>query len=203
MSFETGSKRMFAREKRIGPYTYIYLVENVREAGRSRQRIIANRGRKEGVNARGGLDRLTRSLARLAQRSMVLSVLDGEAPPGLACRRIGPALLFERLWQETGCRDAPRRLLSGLLPRPVVVGVSGALVGVVLARLVGRHLDRRLPGAAANPVPHHVGKDRHRVRERAGWRASSSRACLAYKCASHAFPALWRRCQPPRQRRVA
>ena len=25
---------MFAREKRIGPYTYVYLVENVREAGR-------------------------------------------------------------------------------------------------------------------------------------------------------------------------
>ena len=37
---------MFARDKRIGPYTYVYLVENVREEGRTKQRIIANLGRK-------------------------------------------------------------------------------------------------------------------------------------------------------------
>jgi len=63
---------MFARDKRIGPYTYVYLVENVREEGRTKQRIIANLGRKEVVVARGDLDRLARSVARLAQRSMVL-----------------------------------------------------------------------------------------------------------------------------------
>jgi len=95
---------MFARDKRIGPYTYIYLVENVRENGRTKQRIIANLGRREVVVARGDLDRLARSVARLAQRSMVLSLVEGEAPPNLVCRRIGPALLFERLWQEVGCR---------------------------------------------------------------------------------------------------
>jgi len=49
---------MFARDKRIGPYTYVYLVENVREEGRTKQRIIANLGRKEVVVARGDLDRL-------------------------------------------------------------------------------------------------------------------------------------------------
>src|SRR5215470_13933761 len=95
---------MFARDKRIGPYTYVYLVENVRENGRTKQRIIANLGRREVVVARGDLDRLARSVARLAQRSMVLSVVEGEAPPNALCRRIGPALLFERLWQEVGCR---------------------------------------------------------------------------------------------------
>jgi hypothetical protein len=94
---------MFARDKRIGPYTYVYLVENVREDGRTRQRIIANLGRKEAVVARGDLDRLARSVARLAQRSMVLAAVEGEAPPHAVCRRIGPALLFERLWQEIGC----------------------------------------------------------------------------------------------------
>ncbi len=31
---------MFVREKRIGRYTYVYLVETVREDGRTRQRII-------------------------------------------------------------------------------------------------------------------------------------------------------------------
>src|SRR3974377_2226086 len=95
---------MFARDKRIGPYTYVYLVENVRENGRTKQRIIANLGRREVVVARGDLDRRARSVARLAQRSMVLSLVEGEAPPNVVCRRIGPALLFERLWQEVGCR---------------------------------------------------------------------------------------------------
>ncbi len=95
---------MFARDKRIGPYTYVYLVENVRENGRTKQRIIANLGRREVVVARGDLDRLARSVARLAQRSMVLSLVEGEAPPNAVCRRIGPALRFERLWQEVGCR---------------------------------------------------------------------------------------------------
>jgi Transposase DDE domain len=103
---------MFARDKRIGPYTYVYLVENVREEGRTKQRIIANLGRKEVVVARGDLDRLARSVARLAQRSMVLSVAEGEAPPNAMCRRIGPALLFERLWQEVGCRAVLEELAA-------------------------------------------------------------------------------------------
>ena len=43
--------RMFVREKRIGAYSYLYLVETVREDGRTKQRIIRNLGRKEAVEA--------------------------------------------------------------------------------------------------------------------------------------------------------
>src|SRR5215831_6045182 len=103
---------MFARDKRIGPYTYVYLVENVREEGRTKQRIIANLGRKEVVVARGDLDRLARSVVRLAQRSMVLSLVEGEAPPNARCQRIGPVLLFERLWHEVGCRAVLEELAA-------------------------------------------------------------------------------------------
>lgn len=95
---------MFVREKPIGPYRYVYLVESVREQGRTKQRIIKNLGRKEHVEANGDLDRLARSAARLAQRSMILSLLDQDGVPTLATRRIGPPLAFERLWRETGCR---------------------------------------------------------------------------------------------------
>ena len=49
---------MFVREKRIGAYCYLYLVETIRENGRTKQRIIRNLGRKEMVEARGDLDRL-------------------------------------------------------------------------------------------------------------------------------------------------
>jgi hypothetical protein len=103
---------MFVREKQIGPYRYVYLVESVRENGRTKQRIIKNLGRQEEVAAKGDLDRLARSAARLAQRSMVLSLLDRDGAPGLATWRIGPPLAFERLWRETGCRTVIEALAA-------------------------------------------------------------------------------------------
>src|ERR687892_160747 len=42
---------MFVREKPIGPYRYVYLVESVRENGRTKQRIIKNLGREAGCRA--------------------------------------------------------------------------------------------------------------------------------------------------------
>src|SRR5205809_8090409 len=104
---------MFARDKRIGPYTYVYLVENVREEGRTKQRIIANLGCKEVVVARGDLDRLARPVVRLAQRSMVLSLVEAEAPPKARCQRSGPALRFQRLWLEVGCRAVLEVVVAG------------------------------------------------------------------------------------------
>jgi hypothetical protein len=103
---------MFVREKRIGPYTYLYLVETVREDGRVKQRIIHNLGRKEAVERRGDLDRLVRSAARLAQRSMILSLLEGGSLPQLGCKRIGPPLLFERLWHDSQCGTVLNELLA-------------------------------------------------------------------------------------------
>ena len=130
---------MFARDKRIGPYTYVYLVENVREEGRTKQRIIANLGRKEVVVARGDLDRLARSVTRLAQRSMVLSLVEGEAPPNARCRRIGPALLFERLWHEVGCRAVLEELAAG---RQFEFAAERAVFLTVLHRLFVSGSDR-------------------------------------------------------------
>src|SRR6516162_6251749 len=88
---------MFIREKRIGAYSYLYLVETVRENGKTKQRIIRNLGRKEVVEAAGDLDRLARSATRLSQRSMILSLMEDGSLPEVACRRIGAPLLFERL----------------------------------------------------------------------------------------------------------
>lgn len=49
------ANRMFGREKRIGTCSYLYLVETVRENGRTKQCIIRNLGPKEVVEARGDL----------------------------------------------------------------------------------------------------------------------------------------------------
>jgi hypothetical protein len=130
---------MFIREKSIGAYTYVYLVETVREGGKIKQRIIRNLGRKEAVEAAGDLDRLARSAARLAQRSMVLSAMEGGAAPDVTCRRIGAPLLFERLWQQSGCRAVLEGLLVG---RRFEFAVERAVFLTVLHRLIASGSDR-------------------------------------------------------------
>src|SRR3954447_15741956 len=80
---------MFVREKRINGYTYLYLVETVREDGRAKQRIVKNLGRKEALATSGALERLASSVARYAERAVVLSQLEAGNPERLACTRIG------------------------------------------------------------------------------------------------------------------
>jgi hypothetical protein len=130
---------MFVREKCIGPYTYVYLVETVRENGKTKQRIIHTLGRKEEVERRGDLDRLVRSVARLAQRSMVLSLLDEGSIPELSCQRVGPPLLFERLWRDTECRAILDELPAG---RGFEFAVERAVFLTVLHRLMVSGSDR-------------------------------------------------------------
>ena len=151
---------MFVREKRIGGYSYLYLVETVRESGTTKQRIIRNLGRKEVVKAAGDLDRLARSAARLSQRSMILSLMADGAAPELACRRIGAPLLFERLWQESGCRAVLEALLAG---RRFEFAVERAVFLTVLHRLMVSGSDRacehwrddyRIEGVAAVQLHH-------------------------------------------------
>jgi Transposase DDE domain len=133
------ARAMFVREKRIGPYTYIYLVETVRDDGRVKQRIIRNLGRKEEVERRGDLDRLVRSAARLARRSMILSPLAEGAAPRLGCKRIGPALLLERLWRDTRCGAVLHELLAA---RAFAFPVERAIFLTVLHRLMVSGSDR-------------------------------------------------------------
>src|SRR5919205_629364 len=130
---------MFVREKRINGYTYLYLVETVRENGRAKQRIIKNLGRKEVLAASGALERLASSVARYAERAVVLSQLETGNPERLACKRIGARLLFGRLWEETGCRAVIEDLLSG---RGFEFAVERAIFATVLHRIMVSGSDR-------------------------------------------------------------
>jgi hypothetical protein len=119
---------VFVREKHINGYTYLYLVESVREDGRAKQRIIKNLGRKNAVMASGELERLAASIGRYAERAIVLSQLQASDLDGLSCKRVGAPLLFGRLWQDTGCRAVIDDLLAIRsfeypLERAVFVGV--------------------------------------------------------------------------------
>lgn len=130
---------MFVREKHINGYTYLYLVESVREDGRAKQRIIKNLGRKEVVVASGELERLASSVARYAERAVVLSQLAAGNPDGLACKRIGAPLLFGRLWEETGCKAVIEQLLA---ERQFEFPVERAVFATVLHRLMVSGSDR-------------------------------------------------------------
>ena len=52
---------MFIRVKKIGPYEYLYLVENAREGGRHVQRVIKPLGRRDAVENSDLLDGLIAS----------------------------------------------------------------------------------------------------------------------------------------------
>src|SRR3954466_5958311 len=130
---------MFVREKRINGYTYLYLVETVREDGRAKQRIIKNLGRKEALAASGALERLASSVARYAERAVVLSQLETGNPERLACKRIGAPLLLGRLWEETGCRAVIEGLLAG---RGFEFAVERAVFATVLHRIMVSGSDR-------------------------------------------------------------
>lgn len=104
---------MYFRRKLSQGRIYLQIVESQRSGDQVRQRVIATLGRLDELEASGQLDRLLRSGARFVRQAMVLDAARTGEMPSIAVRRIGPVLLFERLWLETGCHDVisalPRR----------------------------------------------------------------------------------------------
>jgi hypothetical protein len=96
---------MYFRRKQSQGRIYLQIVESHRTGDQVRQRVIATLGRLDELEASGQLDRLLRSGARFVQQAMVLDAARTAEVAAITVRRIGPALLFERLWAETGCRS--------------------------------------------------------------------------------------------------
>jgi hypothetical protein len=94
---------MYFRRKTSAGRAYLQIVASRRTGDQVRQQVIATLGRFEDLQASGQLERLLRSGARFAAKAMVLSAAADDAAIRIAVRRIGPALVFERLWEETGC----------------------------------------------------------------------------------------------------
>jgi transposase len=103
---------MYFRKKTSGDRAYLQIVESRRVGAAVRQQVIATLGRIEDLQQSGQLERLLRSGARFAEKAIVLDALDRGEAAAIATRRIGPALAFERVWEETGCRGVIERLAS-------------------------------------------------------------------------------------------
>ena len=101
---------MFARVKKSGKYQYLQIVENRKEAGKVRQQVIATLGRLDQLQEKGRVETLIRSLSRFSENTML--ILSGKSDISADANSIGPVLIFERLWRESGIQFAIRKLLG-------------------------------------------------------------------------------------------
>jgi hypothetical protein len=134
---------MFFRVKKSGPRHYLQVVENRWEQGGSRQRVIATLGRVDELQADGTLDSLLRSGSKFCETMMVISSHERGESLEVGSRRIGPGLVFERLWEETGCREVIEKLVS---KRRFDFPVERAIFLTVLHRLFDPGSDRQADG---------------------------------------------------------
>jgi hypothetical protein len=130
---------MFFRTKRRGTRTYLQLVENAWQDGRTRQRVLATLGRLDLLQQDGQLDALLTSGARFAQHVVLLTAHRHGQLPTLRVRRLGPVLVFERLWRDSGCQAVLHELLT---TRRFAFDVERAVFLTVLHRLLAPGSDR-------------------------------------------------------------
>jgi len=130
---------MFFRVKPAGSYRYLQIAHSVREGQKVRQQVIATLGRLDLLEASGQLERLMRSGLRHCEKFAVIDAhAAGEIQP-VAIRRIGPDLVFARLWKESGIPEVLRSLLKA---RHYEFDVERAIYLTVLHRLFASGSDR-------------------------------------------------------------
>jgi transposase len=128
---------MFARVKKTGLYEYLQIVQNRREGTKTIQRVVATIGRMDQIQEKGEIESLVRSLSRFSEK--VLLVLSGKSDVRADAKKIGPALICERLWKELEIGKIIRRLLA---ERKFGFDVERAIFLTVLHRLFVSGSDR-------------------------------------------------------------
>jgi hypothetical protein len=151
---------MFARIKRTGGHEYVQIVENHRQDGRVRQTVIATLGRRDLLQSDDSLEALMASLARLTQHAIVVAEGMPEGRLGVNTWRIGGPLVFQRLWEETGCQEIIQNLLA---TRSFEFPLERILFATVLQRIFDPGSDRactqwiqgyRIPGLEGAQLHH-------------------------------------------------
>jgi transposase len=128
---------MFARVKKSGKHQYLQIVQNRREGTKTIQRVIATIGRMDQIQKKGEIENLVRSLSRFSEK--VLLILSGRSAVHAVSKKIGPSLIFERLWKELGMGKIICRLLA---KRKFEFDVERAIFLTVLHRLFVSGSDR-------------------------------------------------------------
>jgi len=128
---------MFARVKKSGNNQYLQIVENRREKGKVVQRVISTLGRLDQMAEKGEVESLIRSLSRFSERTLL--ILSDKSKVSASAKKIGPALIFERLWKELGIGSVVSSLVAD---RKFGFSVERAMFLTVLHRLFVSGSDR-------------------------------------------------------------
>jgi transposase len=151
---------MFIRIKGNGKYRYLQIVENHREGPRTIQNVLCTLGRLDQLTESGATDSLLRSLARFSKQVKLVEDYQQGSLEAATIRKLGPDLVFGRLWEETGIR---RTLQNILLERQFEFSVERAIYLTVLHRLFQSGSDRaaeywkrdiKIPGAGGLQLHH-------------------------------------------------
>ena len=130
---------MFARIKKSGRNEYLQLVENRREGKKISQRVVATIGRMDELRAGGDIETIIRSLSRFSEKVLLILSARGNADVQATAKKIGPSLIFERLWQELGIGKILHRIVGN---RKFEFDVERAIFLTVLHRLFVSGSDR-------------------------------------------------------------
>ena len=103
---------MYFRVKRTGAYAYLQIVESFRDRGQVHQRVLSTVGRLDALQAGGQLEGLLRSGLRFCQKLTVIDAHAAGQTEPVAVQRIGPDLVFGRLWEELGIGFTLRESLA-------------------------------------------------------------------------------------------
>lgn len=151
---------MYFRVTRAGPHEYLHIARSYREGGTVRQQTLLSLGRLDVLRASGQLDALMRSGLRLCERLAVIDAQAAGQTEAVAVRRIGPDLVFSRLWEQTGIQ---RCLAQELENRRYEFPLERAVYLTVLHRLFASGSDRaaerwreqyRIPGTETLELHH-------------------------------------------------
>ena len=130
---------MFFRQKKSGERVYLQIVENRWEKGKTKQHVMATLGRLDQLQQNGKLESLLQSGARFAEAIMVLNAHRQGDAPTVRTTRIGPALVFGRLWEQLQIPPVIRQLLNG---RRFTAPIERIIFLTVLHRLFRSGSDR-------------------------------------------------------------
>ena len=124
---------MFIRVKNNGGHEYLQLVSSQRVEGQVRQRVIGTLGRRDLLEGGEALAGLMASLGKFTRHVAVLAEHRCGRAEVLSTRSVGPALVFERLWEQLGLPTVLRLAFRG---RRFGFDVERAVFLTVLHRLM-------------------------------------------------------------------
>ena len=130
---------MFFRVKSAGSYQYLQIVHSIRQGEKVRQQVFGTLGRLDELKASGRLEALMRSGLRHCDNLAVIDAYAAGETQAVTVLRIGPELVFGRLWKESGIQEVVQSLLQA---RRYEFDVERAIYLTVLHRLFASGSDR-------------------------------------------------------------